>query len=242
MAVVAFTDGRVYAGGVNLSGYANQAQLEITANELDRSSISSTWDETVLGRRRASFESTSFWEAGAGKPDSLFDNLGLANQVLTLLPDGDDGGVGYSVQAVAVQHTVGAPAGELMTVQFSARGDISRAIRGTVMHDDVTSRTSSSTGTIRQLGAVGATQRVYAALHVLSVSGTSPTLDVTVESDNAVGFPSAATQLTFTQKTAAGAEWKSSVGAITDDYWRVKWVIGGSATPTFQFVVVVAIH
>lgn len=242
MAVVAFTDGRVYAGGVNLSGHANQVTLDLSATELDRSSVSSTWDQTVLGRRRAAMECTSFYEAGAGYPDSLFDSLGVANQVVSLLPDGDEGGVGYSVQAVPVQHTVGAPAGELMTVQFSARGDITRAIRGTVMHDDVTSRTSTSTGTARQLGAVSATQRVYSALHVLSVSGTNPTLDVTIESDTASNFPSTTTRLTHTQKTAIGADWKSAVGAITDDWWRVKWTIGGTGSPTFQFVVIVAIH
>jgi hypothetical protein len=55
------------------------------------------------------------------------------------------------------------------------------------------------------------------------------------------GFPSPATRLTFAQKTAAGYEFKSAAGAITDDWWRVDWTIGGTATPTFSFVVAVGI-
>lgn len=242
MTILAFTNGRVYAGGVDLSGSANQAMMELTATELDASSISDTWDVTALGRKKAAFESTSFFEAGAGLSDSLFDSFGAANTVITLLPDGDDGGVGYSVQALPVKHTVSGTAGELMTVETSARGDITRAIRGTIMHSDVTSRTATGTGTVRLLGAVSSTARVYSALHVLAVSGTNPTLDVTIESDDASNFPSATTRLTHTQKTAIGANWQSAAGAITDTYWRVKYTIGGTNTPTFQFAVVIAIH
>lgn len=239
MAVTAFTDGRVYAGGVNLSGYANQAQMDLTAAELDASTISDDWDVTKLGRKRAAIDVTSFYEAGDGLPDALFDSLGVANQVVTLLPDGDDGGVGYSVQAVPVQHTIGGQSGELMTVQFSARGDISRAIRGTIMHDDSTARTADGNGTARQLGAVSSTQRVYAALHVVAYSGFTNVV-VKVQSDDGVGMASATDRLTFSTMTTIGANWQSAAGAITDDWWRVNYDVTGTGSVTF--VVVVAIH
>lgn len=240
MAVVAFTDGRIYAAGINLSGHANQGTLTLSAAELDASVISSGWDVTTMGRKRAALEASGFWEAGTGLPDDLYAKLGVSDQVVTVLPDGDDGGVGYSVQAVPVKYSIGGQAGEILPFSLSAVGSVSRAIRGTVMHDDVTARTATGAGTARQLGAVSATQRVYASLHVLSAS-ESDTLDVVVESDNASNFPSATTRLTFTQATAIGGEWKSAAGAITDDWWRVSYTIGGSS-PSFQFVVVIAIH
>jgi len=94
-----------------------------------------------------------------------------------------------------------------------------------------------------QLGDVDAAQYLYGALHVYSASGTSPTLDVTLESDPDASAGSETTRLTFTQKTAIGYQWATPVvGApFTDTYWRVKWVIGGTNTPTFAFAVVFGI-
>ena len=79
---------------------------------------------------------------------------------------------------------------------------------------------------------------LYAALHVISRSGTSPTIDVLIQSDDNAAFSSPTTRVTFTQQSAIGSEWGTRlVGPITDDYWRASWTIGGSNTPTFGIVV-----
>jgi hypothetical protein len=76
---------------------------------------------------------------------------------------------------------------------------------------------------------------------VIAAGGTLPTLDVTVQSDDAEGFASPTTRLTFTQKSAIGAEFITPVaGPITDTWWRVSWAIGGT-TPTFGIVACVGI-
>jgi hypothetical protein len=62
-----------------------------------------------------------------------------------------------------------------------------------------------------------------------------------VESDDNGSMTSATTQITFPQKTFVTSEWLSAAGAITDDYWRVGYTIGGS-TPSFNFAVVVGIR
>ncbi len=102
------------------------------------------------------------------------------------------------------------------------------------------SRTSSSSGTGRQIGAVSSTQTLYAALHVISASGTSPTLDVKVQSDDNSGFTSATDRITFTQATDVTSEWGSVGGAITDDYWRITYTVGGTS-PSFAFAVTAGI-
>ena len=111
-----------------------------------------------------------------------------------------------------------------------------------LIHPDATARTSSGTGTAWQVGALSSSQRLYAGLHVISASGTTPTLAVKVQSDT-VGFGSATDRITFSTATdVANREQFSSVaGAITDDYWRVSYTIGGSSTPTFSFMVCVGI-
>jgi len=76
---------------------------------------------------------------------------------------------------------------------------------------------------------------------VIAASGTTPTLDVTIESDDAEGMASATTRLTFTQATATTSEWQELAGAVTDDWWRAAWTIGGGS-PSFTAVVVVGIR
>jgi len=243
MPVVPFTDGRIYVAGVNLSGHANAGILELTAAELDASSISDGWDVTVMGRRKAALSASGFWEAGSGYPDDLYELVGDAGQPVMVLPDGDEGGVGYAVRAVPVAYTVGGQSGELVNFSVSAMGDLARAVRGTIVADDAAAITSTSDGTAYQLGAVSSAQTVYAALHVLAVSGTNPTLDVIVESDSVEAFSGTpATQLTFTQTTGLGAEWQSLAGVNTDTWWRVGYTIGGTDSPSFTVAILVAIH
>lgn len=240
MAVVPFTDGRIYVAGINLSGHSNEGMLEINAQELDASTIKDGWDVTILGRKHVELNASGYWEAGSGKPDDLYAKLGSAGQVVTLCPDGDEGGVAYSCRAVPVKYTIGGQAGEIFPFAVNAKGDTNRAVRGTVMHDDVAARTSTANGTARNLGAVSASQRVYSALHVIAASGTTPTLDVVISSDDAQAFTTPTTRLTHSQQTTIGADWQSAVGAITDTWWRVQWTVAGT-TPSFTFVVALAI-
>ena len=111
-------------------------------------------------------------------------------------------------------------------------------VRGTSLHPPGTARTATGNGTAVQVGAVASGRQMYAALHVLSVSGTAtPTLTVKVQSDT-VGFGSATDQITFTAATAVGGQISRVAGPITDDYWRASWTISGT-NPSFLFVVVV---
>ena len=74
-----------------------------------------------------------------------------------------------------------------------------------------------------------------------SVSGTNPTLDVKLQSD-VDGFGSPADQITFSQAIAIGSQWGTPAsGAVTDTYYRLNYTIGGTDTPTFSFIVVMAI-
>lgn len=240
MATKVFTDGRLYAGAYNLSGQTNQVTMEIEADELDVSSIQDAWDATVLGRKRATLAVNGWWASGAGLPDNLFTLLGTSGVVCTVLPSGTDGEIGYAVQALPVKYSPGpGEAGGVIPFSVEAKGNVGRAIKGTVLHDDSAAVTTTGNGTGRQLGAVAAGQRVYASLHVFDVSGGAPTLDVTLESDTA-GFASPSTRITFAQATAATSEWKEVAGAITDDWWRVVHTVGGT-TPSFKYVILVAI-
>ena len=81
---------------------------------------------------------------------------------------------------------------------------------------------------------------MYAGLHITAASGTTPTLVVKVQSDDNAGFTSATDRITFTSANSIGGQWSSVAGAVTDDYWRVTWTVGGTS-PSFTFVVALGI-
>ena len=100
---------------------------------------------------------------------------------------------------------------------------------------------ASGNTTGRQLGAVSATQSVYASIHVWSVAGTStPTLTAKIQSDDNSSFTSATDRITMSSATAITSEYKSQAGAITDDYWRVNWTVSGTS-PIFKAIVSIGI-
>ena len=73
-------------------------------------------------------------------------------------------------------------------------------------------------------------------LTVSAASGTTPTLDVIVETSDDPSFATnVRTMMTFTQKTAAGSQRLSAGGA--DRFVRGKATIGGT-TPSFTFSLV----
>jgi hypothetical protein len=117
-------------------------------------------------------------------------------------------------------------------------------VDGMVLHP-LAARTSTGTGTITAMTGPTATQYLYAGLHVGAVTGTSPTLDVIIQSAALVGFGSPTTRVTFAQATGSSSytsQWATPVaGAITDGFWRVSYTIGGSSTPTFPFAVVLGV-
>jgi hypothetical protein len=71
-------------------------------------------------------------------------------------------------------------------------------------------------------------------LNVSGSSGTSPTLNVVVE--QSVDGTTWTNKATFAQRTGAGSE-TLTISPPYQDRLRVRWTIGGSASPTFTFSV-----
>lgn len=207
-------------------------------------------DETRVfkpGLRVGSLEVEGITELGLDLADEeLYDaieNLSGCPIIVGLSgsTSGDEGEAGYAFKADIGDYTpVRGEMGEPMGFTASAR-TFGRIVRGTFMHDGDTARAATANGTARQfVGGVASGKKLYACLMVLTAS-VSDTLDVLITSDDASGFTTPTTRVTFTQKNAAGQfEWVEVDGPITDEWFRVQWTIGGTA-PSFNFVVLLAI-
>lgn len=242
MATLVLTDCKLYLAGYDLSGAVNQLGLTHEAEIKDQTTFASAgFREKVAGLKTVTMEHNGLWDAGTGTvDDALFTAIGAAEQPVSVAPlTGADGELAYIFRSLVASYAPGASIGEILafTVRGEGQGDL---VRGTIMATGT--KTVTGTGTARNLGQVASGKKLYAALHVLAASGTGRTLDVTVESDDASGFLTPATRITFAQATATGGQWATPVaGPITDTWWRVAWTIGGT-TPSFTFAVVVGIQ
>lgn len=227
---------KLWLGGYHLSGYMNTVLLDWQGNPLPNTKLGDDTESNAAGLPSIRTEAAGFWDVDAD--DAIQNTLAVADTPCSIgMETGAAGEVAYTYKALQGAYSAGDRVGELMRFDVSAMGRGSPLVRGTIMHN--ATRTSTSTSTAYQVGAASATQTVYAALHVVAASAAD-TLDVVVQSDNAEGFSSPTTRITFTQATAIGSQWGLVAGAITDDWWRLSYTIGGS-DPSFTFVVVLGI-
>lgn len=238
-------DRKLWVGGYDLSGDLRGFSFDASVEMQDDTVLGDSTRSNDPGLNDFTLQHEGIWRAGTGAPDATLNaQKGLANVLASLTPvDDSEGAIAYFMRTTQGLYTPGGTVGEILrfSVSLSASGGIG-AIRGSLMVN--ANLASTADGTARQLGAVSASQSLYAGLHVLSVTGSSPTLDVIVESDSQEDFAaSPTTRITFTQADAIGSEWATPVGgAITDDWWRIGWTIGGTSSPAFDAVVVVGIQ
>lgn len=168
--------------------------------------------------------------------DVLHSRLGVTGGVFTVSPTGLEDAVALFCRVSQGRYQRQGVVGRLLRFDgsvFQTTGD--PLVRGTVLTPN-DSKASSDVSTALQVGAVSASQYLYAVLHVFSGTGT---LDVVVQSDNAEGFSSPTGRITFAQATGREAQYATRVaGSITDDWWRVSYTI---ATGPFAFAVAIGI-
>lgn len=242
MATQVLTDPKLYVGEYDLSGDLNAVALNYAAEMLDATAFGQTTRIHKGGLKTVGLSGEGFWSGGSDLvDDALFAKIGVADVPVTVVPAGETvANPCYLFRCIHGSYAPGADIGEMLRFSVSAEGSGGvGAVRGQVLH--VGSETATGAGTKVQVGAVTAGQTLYAALHVLTVSGTSPTLDVVLQSDADASAGGETGRITFAQATGITSEWASVAGAITDTYWRASFTIGGTDTPTFEFILAVGI-
>lgn len=237
-------DARIYLAEIDLSGVSNAAALNLKTDVVDVTAFSDAYKDKMAGMTDVTVDVSGFFSASEdalGNPDKkLFDQLARSNAVLTLATGaGATGETAYTFRPLLSQYTpLDGKVGEAGTFKLHAEGT-GGLVKGKILIP-YGAKTLTGNGTGYQLGAVTATQLIYVGVHIFAVSGTLPTLDLKLQSDDNSGFTSATDRITFTQKTAIGQDWQSLAGAITDTYWRINYTIGGTL-PSFTLAIVAGI-
>jgi hypothetical protein len=101
-------------------------------------------------------------------------------------------------------------------------------------------RTTTVSTTGQQLITTGTSSLLTAAMHVFAVSGSTPSVTVTVQSSTTQGG-SYTTRGTFpAQTTTGGAYISATLAALADQWWRATFTISGSS-PSFTAAVSAAV-
>lgn len=232
------TDATILAGPTDLSGQSNEVALDMSADNLDATTFRSQgWRDRKTGLKSGNANVKGFWDAGtlALPDDQLFANLG-ARMPLTISPNAPvDGGLAYLLPVLQGSYKWGGQIGELLPFEAGVESDglIARGVYG-----ETGINTASGNGAAVNLGAVGPTQKLVAALHVISVAGTAaPTLTARIESDDLGSFATPVTRGTFAAATGLTSEWlEIAPPGAGETWWRVSWTISGT-TPSFLFYV-----
>jgi hypothetical protein len=179
----AILNARVYLAEIDLSGVANAAALNLKTDLVECTAFSDAYKDRLAGMTDVIADISGYFSAEAvtGNPDhKLFDQLGLHDAALTLLPDaaGAFDTMAYFFRPLLSEYSpLEGKVGDMATFKLHAEG-ADPLVRGRVFVAKA-AKTVTGSGTKINLGAYSATQKLYAVLHVFAASGT-PTLDAAI--------------------------------------------------------------
>ena len=223
MASLVLTDAKVFIAGHDLSGQMSATALEYAADLRDATTFGATTRIRTGGIKSVVGNHQGLWDSASttAVDPVLFARVGTEDVPVVVGATGSVGDVAYLLRAVHASYTVGAQVGDILPFTVSMEGTGGQPlVRGKFLHNGTNS--GAITGTAVQLGAITATQYLYAVLHVFAGSGSHT---VTLQSSADQAFTSPTTRITFTNVptgTAVASEWAARVaGPITDTWWRV---------------------
>lgn len=225
-----------WVDGYDMTGDLNETKLQIQYDPQVKTVFGNTAQNRAAGLETVDATVNGFADFATGAVDpTIMANLKNLKTV-TQTVSGTAGDRAYIWQAKDLSYQlfdqVGAMAPfslSLMSARGASQGLSVGAVRGNLLKAKGTISATGATGSTIQVGAVGATQFLYCAVHVFSI-GTSFTLQI--QSDDSSGMSSPTTRMTTPSITAVGGTWVTRVaGAITDDWWRVNVsAVSGTST------------
>lgn len=224
------TNVRLFAGGADLTSASSKVEISAEVEDKDVTNYGSAgYTEVIGGLASAEASAEGQWEAGdpALVDDDSWAALGTV-RAWTVAPRGAaPGAVAYFTRALRCDYTIGGAVGDVAPWSSTMKSTWP-LVRGTIAADPGTPRTADGAGPAQQLGAVAAGARLYAALHVLSLSDASIT--ARVESSPDADFAEPTTVLTFDPADAPSGQVLRTTGdPVSDSYFRIAWDISGTA-------------
>jgi hypothetical protein len=241
MAKFAQTAVHIAANDLFVSSFANTVDMQMSAEERDVTTFASGgYRQKITSLATFMVSVGGFQDFATTGPDVSFpgQNIGASAGVWSVAVPGETvGDVAYFGQARTLGITpFRGAAGDVAGFDLSLSGT-SRLVRG-VVGAPYASRTVTGNGTATALAGPSATQSLYAAFHLHSVTGTPGSVQFVVQTDDNVGMSTPTTRITSTAFTAAGSQFASVAGAFSGEtHVRVNHTITTFTAAVFSVVV-----
>jgi hypothetical protein len=169
MASIAFVDPTIWVAGLDMTGDLNEVGLNVSVDELDSTTFGTTgYRARKGGLRTVEFTAGGFLDTSTIEPE-VFPRLGTADRVVTIAPDGGETNTAYIFRSGLFQADLGGAIGDLAAVKLTSKGtDPQGLVRGQVAKASGTVNSTGVLGSVVNVGAVSASQYVYAAFHVFT--------------------------------------------------------------------------
>jgi hypothetical protein len=235
MAAQVLTNVQLLLGSFDLSGFSGEyEEFAETQMKVANNFAGQGYEIVLPGLTSAEANIKGHSDYAASAVSATFNTAIRGTQyALSILPLGTASAAGDPAQflrgLLGKMTMVTGAVGEVADFEMQITGD-SAGVDGYVAAPLATR--GALTGTQVTMGAVTATQRIWAAIHI--TGGTFTNLAPIIQSDTA-GFGSPTTVLTFSTVSAAGWQFISAAGPITDTIYRVVTTIG-SGTASYCVV------
>lgn len=225
MSSLALVDATTYIHGYDLTTDLNQISLNMAVEDQENTTFGGGgYRSRVGGLKNVDADLSGYWQSATldAVDPQMISALGVADRVVTMSPTGVATATAYLFQAGQFSYEMFGSIGEVTPFSVSMMGSNGVGlVRGQIAKAKGSVAATGATGSGVNLGAVGASQYLYATLHVFGTPGT--TITAVVESDDNAGFTSATTRITFGPITAAGGTWGVRVaGALAETHYRFR--------------------
>ena len=221
----------------NITSSLDSTSIDRTIAVLDTSVFGQDSRTYTPGQKDGTISVEGFADPAAVGIDSILSGtFGSTATYVTVSLGQTAGSNAYLIDSIENQYTTTSSVTDLVRIsgEYQTAQD---GICAGVLLLPVTTATTTATGASYDRSAVEITGSV-GYCHVTAASGTSPTLDVSIQIDDNSGFTSPTTLLTFSQVGPINVMRIESTTTVVaaDQYVRAAYTLGGT-DPSFTFAV-----
>lgn len=241
MAKTVVKDATILLGELDISSLTNNVSFELAPDAIECTAYDSAgWKQYLPGLKGATMPLSGYQDAAVLQP-VMFDGMVASGETrpVTIVQTRPvtAGDVAYFAEAFLTSFQDGRSVGAVYS--FTSQLErVSPLVRGAVLENLAGAETGDGTG-MELTGGVATGQTLYLAVHALASEGTSPTLDLVLESEEDDNWASPTTRITATQIADTGYYIGSVAGPITDTWFRLARTVGGTDTPKFDYIAVI---
>ena len=234
MAAFVIKDGQVYYNEYNVSGLLNSVTIEYSGDVPEANVLSGDGTKRrVSGLVDVSISCPGYIDASPADM-VIYDRIGnvIAGDMSIAPQNPNEGSRAFFLKVHQGTYNILGAVGDVapFSLDASSNHPLIKGVVGAIGSKDNIGAPGAvvDEGMIFNLGDVPSGLKMYAMLHAVKADGTTPTLDVTIQSATALGFGNTTDEITFTQVTGSPFHELISVdGPITNEFWRVQWEVDG---------------